>query len=88
MMLTYHNKEDGATEELYNWACHLDPRVSCYSLCIVGGIRFHIRDFDIQRRTQNNKILMLKIDGDYDIEYCDILTDIIRLRYGLICLPI
>ena len=81
-MLMYHNKEDGATEELYDLACHLDPRISCYSSCIVGGMRFHIRELDMQRRTQNSGIWTLRTDGDNEIEYYGILSDIIQLRYG------
>ena len=80
MMSMYHNKEDGAIEELYDLACHLNLRVSCYSLCIVGGMRFHTRNLDIQRQTQNCEILTLKINGDNEIEYYGILTDIIQLR--------
>ena len=81
-MLMYHNKEDGATKELYDLACHPNLRVSCYSSCIVGGMRFHTRDLGMQRQTQHNKILTLRIDGDNEIEYYGILMDIIQLRYG------
>ena len=81
MMLIYHNKENGAIKKLYDLACHLDPRVSYYSSCIIGGMRFHIRDLDMQRWTQTSGILTLGADGDNEIEHYGILTDIIRLRY-------
>ena len=49
MMLMYHNQKDGATKELYDLAWHLDPRISCYSSSIIGGMRFHTRDLDMHR---------------------------------------
>ena len=51
MILMYHNTKDGAIEKIYDLACHFDPRISCYSSCIISDMRFHIRKLDIQQQT-------------------------------------
>ena len=78
----YFNKEVGATDELHDLACGLDRRVNHYASCIIGGMRFHIRDLEIQRQIQNSRIATTGYEGEEDIDYCGVLVDIIEVKYG------
>ena len=56
MKSKYFYKEEDATDELYDLACGSDRRVNHYASCIIGGIRFHTKELEMQRRIQNSEI--------------------------------
>ena len=78
----YFNKKVGAIDELHNLACGLDRRVNHYASCIIGGMRFHIRELEMQRWTKSSRIAMIGYEGEEEIEYYGVLIDIIELKYG------
>ena len=82
MKSKHFNKETGATDELYDLACGPDRRVNHYTSCIIGGMRFHTRELEMQRRTQNSGIAVTGYKGKEEIEYLGVLIDIIELNYG------
>ena len=83
MKYKYFNKEEGAIDELYDLVCGSDRRVNHYTSCIIGGMRFHARKFEMQRRRiQNSGIATIGYEGEEEIEYYSILIDIIELKYG------
>ena len=81
MKYKYFNKEKGATDEFYDLAYGPDRRVNYYASCIIGGMRFHTRELEMQRRIQNNEIATIGYEGEEEIEYYDVLIDIIKLKY-------
>ena len=82
MKYKYFNKEEGATDELYNLACGPDRRVNHYASCIIGRMRFHTMELEMQRWIQNSRIATVGSKGEEEIEYYTILIDIIELKYG------
>ena len=77
----YFNKEVGVTNELYDLVCGPDRRVNHYASCIIGGMRFHTRELEMQRRIQNSGIATTVYEGEEEIDYYGILIDIIELKY-------
>ena len=70
-----------ATDELYSLACGPDFRVKIFSGCIVNGVRFHTKDREHRRRTQNSGLV---VEGDHEDEMHDfygVLTNVIELSY-------
>ena len=82
MKFKHFNKDEGATDELYDLACGPDRRVNHYASCIIRGMRFHIKELEMQRRTQNSGIVTIGYEGDEEIEYFGVLIDILELKYG------
>ena len=78
----YFNKKAGAIDELYDLACGPNRRVNHYTFCIIGGMRFHIRELEMQRRIQNSIIATTGYEGEEEIDYYGVLVDIIELKYG------
>lgn len=78
----HFNKEEGATDELFELACGPDRRVNHYASCIIGGIRFHTRELELHRRTQNSGIVTIGYEGEDEFDYYGVLTDIVELKYG------
>ena len=71
----------GAMDELYDLACDPDWRVNHYASRIIGGIRFHTREFEMQWWIQNSKITTTEYETKEEIDYYDVLVDIIKLKY-------
>ncbi|XP_059650446.1 uncharacterized protein LOC132296251 [Cornus florida] len=74
-----HHQKETTCDDLYSLACGPQCLVSRYSACIVNGIRFHTKEREQNRRTQNSGVLVKGEDQDY----YGALTDIIELRYPL-----
>lgn len=57
--------------------------VTSFSGYIVNGFRFHIQDREINLKTQNSGVVVLGNigDGDEDIDYYGVVTDMIELQY-------
>ncbi|PRQ48023.1 hypothetical protein RchiOBHm_Chr2g0106121 [Rosa chinensis] len=70
-----------ATDQLYCLACKPDVRAHTYTGCIVDGVRFHTKDLDDRRTTQNSGIYVpgVFVGGTHD--YYGVLLNIVRLRY-------
>ena len=77
----YFNKKVGATDELHNLACGPNRRVNHYTSCIIKGMRFHTRELEMQRWTQNSEIAITGYEGEEEIKYYGVLIDIIELKY-------
>ena len=82
MKYKYFNKEEGAIDELYDLACDFDQRVNHYASYIIGGMRFHTRELEMQRRIQNSGIAIIEYEGEEEIEYYGVLIDIMELKCG------
>lgn len=74
--------------ELLSLACGPNKNVKCFKGIIVNGFRFHTKERERQRKTQNSGV---KVAGDLinggsantmgEIEYYGVLTDIVELCY-------
>ena len=78
----YFNKEVGAIDELHDLACGLDRRINHYTSCIIGGMRFHTKELEMQRQIQNSGIATTEYKGEEEIDYYGVPIDIIELKYG------
>ena len=78
----YFNKKVGTIDELFDLACDPDRKINHYASCIIRGMRFHIRELEMQRWIQNSGIAMIGYEREEDIEYYGVLIDIIELKYG------
>ncbi|XP_035545076.1 uncharacterized protein LOC109022087 [Juglans regia] len=70
------------SEDLYALACGLDPWCASYSGCITNGIRFHTKNHEEHRRTQNSGVMVISEQpGSEKLEFFGRLTDILEIRY-------
>ena len=81
MQLLRQQKSPEATNDLYLLACSLDNRVTQYTSRIVNGIRFHSKEREKYRGTQNSGVVVKVYEGDKEIQYYGVLTNIIELDY-------
>ena len=51
------------SKELYSLACRSNALVAVYQGCIMNGVRFHIKDHEHTRCTQNNGVFVSSEDG-------------------------
>ncbi|XP_041003891.1 uncharacterized protein LOC121249242 [Juglans microcarpa x Juglans regia] len=69
------------TDDIYALACSPDPLVASYASCIMNGIRFHTKDLEGRRRTQNSGVVVHANHEGLPIDFYGVLQDIIELRY-------
>ncbi|XP_018846609.2 uncharacterized protein LOC109010287 [Juglans regia] len=70
------------SEDLYALACGPDPWGASYSGCITNGIRFHTKNREEHRRTQNSGVMVISEQpGSEKLEFFGRLTDILEIRY-------
>ena len=81
MQLLRQQKSPEATDDLFSLACGPDNRVTQYTCYIVNGIRFHSKEREKYRRTQNSGVVVKVYEGDKEIQYYGVLTNIIELDY-------
>ena len=68
------NESSKATKQLWSLANGPKSYVKEYTICIVNGVKFHTRDLDNRRVTQNNGVCT---EGDHEGEMHDF--------YGHVC---
>ena len=69
------------SKELYSLACGSDALVAVYQGCIVNGVRFHTKDREHTRRTQNSGIFVSGEDGGTKTDYYGELRNVLELTY-------
>ncbi|KAG8375133.1 hypothetical protein BUALT_Bualt10G0068700 [Buddleja alternifolia] len=82
MNLLHHQKVVEATEEL--WALANGPfrlNTKCYSGCMVNEVRFHTKDRDTRRTTQNSGLVVEGQHKNRMIEFFGHLHRVIELTY-------
>lgn len=81
-MLVMSQISGKATEEL--WALANGPirlNTKFYSGCMVNDVRFHIRDRDAVRKTQNCGLLVEEMHKHKSIEFFGFLRRVVELTY-------
>ncbi|CAA0828030.1 Unknown protein [Striga hermonthica] len=68
-------------ENLLHLAYGPDKRVTRYEACIVSGLRFHTKQREVSKRTQNSGVMVKGEEASGLRDYYGVLTDIIKLDY-------
>ena len=74
-----------ATDELYSLACGPENQVHTYTGCIgiVNEVRFHTKDRDDRRVTQNIGIFVFGEHDGEEVDFYGILSNVVVLNYIL-----
>ncbi|XP_026416083.1 uncharacterized protein LOC113311461 [Papaver somniferum] len=75
-----HSKKE-ATDEMQTLAWGVDVRVNSYKACNVNGVKYHSKDREARRTTQNSGLLVDGEHGGNAIEFYGTLRDVIELEY-------
>ncbi|XP_026448702.1 uncharacterized protein LOC113348969 [Papaver somniferum] len=77
----YHEKFSGVSDELHSLAQGVESRAKSFSACIYNGVRFHTKQRELRRTTQNSGLV---VDGEHNskpIEFFGSLQDVIELDF-------
>lgn len=74
---------EASNGELRALAFGLDNRVCMYTGCMVNGYRFHTKNRERQRKTQNSGIVVRGEHGNNMIDFYGVIQQIIEVRYWL-----
>ncbi|CAN1289717.1 hypothetical protein LINPERPRIM_LOCUS20406 [Linum perenne] len=77
--LTFSQSEQ--TLALHSLSCEPVSSVTKYTGCIINGVRFHTKDREMRRKTQNSGIVVEGNHLDEIIHFYGVLVDIIELDY-------
>ena len=69
------------TDQLLNLARGPDRRVNRYAGCTINGLRFHNKDREMHRRTQNSGIVVKGDHKGQSIDFYGVVRDVIELLY-------
>ncbi|CAN1140961.1 hypothetical protein LINPERPRIM_LOCUS25168 [Linum perenne] len=69
------------TLALHSLSCEPISSVTKYTGCIINGVRFHTKDREMRRKTQNSGIVVEGNHLDEIIDFYGVLVDIIELDY-------
>ncbi|XP_035549023.1 uncharacterized protein LOC108993538 isoform X1 [Juglans regia] len=69
------------TADLYALACGPEPTVASYAACIVNGKRFHTKQRELRRRTQNSGVLVTGDESTNNVDFYGVINDIVELHY-------
>ncbi|XP_026384960.1 uncharacterized protein LOC113280563 [Papaver somniferum] len=77
----YHENFSGVSDELHSLAQGVESRAKSFSACIYNGVRFHTKQRELRRTTQNSGLV---VDGEHNskpIEFFGSLQDVIELDF-------
>ncbi|KAF5442607.1 hypothetical protein F2P56_035247 [Juglans regia] len=66
---------------LYALACGPDLWVVTYAACIINGKRFHTKQRELCRRTQNSGVLVTGDEATNNVDFYDVINNIVELSY-------
>ncbi|XP_042958210.1 uncharacterized protein LOC122293820 [Carya illinoinensis] len=69
------------SEDLYALACGPDRWVASYAASIINGKRFHTKQRELRRRTQNSGVLVTGDEDTNNADFYGVINNIIELRY-------
>ncbi|KAG8371533.1 hypothetical protein BUALT_Bualt13G0097800 [Buddleja alternifolia] len=69
------------TEDVLHLAYGPDKRVTHYEVCIVNGLRFHTKQREMNKKSQNSGVVVKVEEESGFRDYYGVLTDIIQLDY-------
>jgi hypothetical protein len=72
-----------SNDNIYALLAEPDQRAKTYTACIVGGVRYHTKAREANRKTENSGIMTTGSHKDIaEIEFYGSLRNIIGLRYN------
>ncbi|XP_059653279.1 uncharacterized protein LOC132300278 [Cornus florida] len=88
------DSEDPIPNELWWLAQGPNPVAKRFKKFVINGLKFHVRDVERRRKTQNSGVVIKAVTFSYaratdqnpvtgDIQYYGVLTDIIELNYNV-----
>ena len=77
----YNQGNARVNKQLLDLARGPDRRVTRYKGCVINGLRFHTKDREMFRKTQNSGVVVKGDDETGNQDYYGVLTDIIQLDY-------
>ncbi|KAF5470111.1 hypothetical protein F2P56_010651 [Juglans regia] len=69
------------TADMYALACGPERYVASYAACIVNGKRFHTKQRELRRRTQNSGVLVIGDESANNVDFYGVINDIVELHY-------
>ncbi|KAG8387608.1 hypothetical protein BUALT_Bualt02G0038900 [Buddleja alternifolia] len=81
VVLASSERSHAVSEDLVHLAYGPDKRVTHYEACIVNGIRFHTKQREMNKKTQNSGVVVKVEEESGFRDYYGVLTDIIQLDY-------
>ncbi|CAN1145331.1 hypothetical protein LINPERHAP2_LOCUS43912 [Linum perenne] len=73
--------ESEKTLALHSLSCEPAPCITKYTGCIINGVRFHTKDREKRRKSQNSGVMVQGNHIDDIINFYGVLVDIIQLDY-------
>lgn len=70
-----------ATDELWSLANGPNPVISLYSGCISNGVRFHTKDLENRRRSQNSGVVVEGDHGGQTHDFYGFLCTVLEMKY-------
>ncbi|KAF5472329.1 hypothetical protein F2P56_009055 [Juglans regia] len=67
--------------DLYALACGPDRWVATYAACIINGKRFHTKQRELRRRTQNSGVVVTGDEATNNLDFYGVINNIVELRY-------
>ncbi|XP_035538474.1 uncharacterized protein LOC118343797 [Juglans regia] len=67
--------------DLYALACGPDRWVATYVACIINGKRFHTKQRELHRRTQNSGVVVTGDEATNNLDFYGVINNIVELRY-------
>lgn len=67
--------------DLYALACGPDRWAASYAACIINGKRFHTKQRELRRRTQNSGVLVTGDEATNNLDFYGVVNNIVELRY-------
>ncbi|XP_042957921.1 uncharacterized protein LOC122293417 [Carya illinoinensis] len=67
--------------DLYALACGPNRWVASYDACIINGKRFHTRQLELHRRTQNSGVLVTGDEATNNADFYGVINNIVELHY-------
>ncbi|XP_042942758.1 uncharacterized protein LOC122307433 [Carya illinoinensis] len=68
-------------DDLYALVCGPERWVASYTACIINGKRFHTKQRELRRRTQNSGVLVTGDENTNNVDFYGVINEIVELHY-------
>ncbi|XP_042973519.1 uncharacterized protein LOC122305193 [Carya illinoinensis] len=67
--------------DLYALGCGPERWVASYAACIINGKRFHTKEREFRRQTQNSGVFVIEDESTNNVDFYGVINDIVELHY-------
>ncbi|KAL6214304.1 hypothetical protein ACLB2K_013740 [Fragaria x ananassa] len=78
----YIERSDDVTKELYVLSHGLYARVATYTICMLNGVKWHVKQIENNRSVQNSGIMVPGSHGQRESNFYGQLVSIVEIRYA------